>query len=385
MVTQQKEDQLVMRIAIDALGIDQPGGARTATLGLFEEVIRLMPQWHFVFYLSKLESSLDKGNVKQVILPFRKGILARLLFQMYLPLDLLCRRVDLIHFAKSQACFMPATKTVFTIFDLTTLLYPDQFSKTAVWYWSHIQGCMARAADAVVAISNDDARDIVSFFKVPVEKVETIYLDSQFKESNYLDPSFVEQVKRQLVLPTHYMLVVGLLAKKKNLEMLIRAMALLHEQQKPSIPLLLVGPRYTASDASDLLGMIHSLDLDHDILYLGSLPPGELQVVMQNAFCLLLPSVHEGFGITAIEAIKMGVPVIASNVSALQEIIGGGGLLVDDFLNPASWVNKVQRLLGNDKLRNQLVHAGYQQAERFSWNTSARQLIDLYTRIHQSR
>jgi len=375
------DDQPMMRIAVDALGIDKPGGARTATLYLFEEVIKLKPGWNFIFYLSRYEVSLDKNNVKQVILPFRKGILARLLFQVYLPFDLLFRKVNLVHFAKSQACYLPCRKKVFTIFDLTTLLYPEQFSKSAVWYWSHIQGRMARAADAVVAISKDDARDIISYYKVPVGKVSTIYLDSQFNDQVKPDLVKVQKIKQELELPPCYLLFVGLLAKKKNLETLIRAISLLKEQRTSLPPLILVGPRYTASDASDLLDLVHSLGLDQSVRYLGELAPGELQVVMQNAFCLLLPSVHEGFGITAIEAIKLGIPVIASKVSALPEIVGTAGLLVDEYLDPASWAAMICRLLDDESLRDNLVREGYQQAARFSWHTSARKLVELYPHV----
>lgn len=379
------DDQPMMRIAVDALGIDKPGGARTATLYLFEEVIKLKPGWNFIFYLSRYEVSLDKNNVKQVILPFRKGILARLLFQVYLPFDLLFRKVNLVHFAKSQACYLPCRKKVFTIFDLTTLLYPEQFSKSAVWYWSHIQGRMARAADAVVAISKDDARDIISYYKVPVGKVSTIYLDSQFNDQVKPDLVKVQKIKQELELPPCYLLFVGLLAKKKNLETLIRAISLLKEQRTSLPPLILVGPRYTASDASDLLDLVHSLGLDQSVRYLGELAPGELQVVMQNAFCLLLPSVHEGFGITAIEAIKLGIPVIASKVSALPEIVGTAGLLVDEYLDPASWAAMICRLLDDELLRDNLVREGYQQAARFSWHTSARKLVELYPHVYRSR
>ncbi len=379
------DDQPMMRIAVDALGIDKPGGARTATLYLFEEVIKLKPGWNFIFYLSRYEVSLDKNNVKQVILPFRKGILARLLFQVYLPFDLLFRKVNLVHFAKSQACYLPCRKKVFTIFDLTTLLYPEQFSKSAVWYWSHIQGRMARAADAVVAISKDDARDIISYYKVPVGKVSTIYLDSQFNDQVKPDLVKVQKIKQELELPPCYLLFVGLLAKKKNLETLIRAISLLKEQRTSLPPLILVGPRYTASDASDLLDLVHSLGLDQSVRYLGELAPGELQVVMQNAFCLLLPSVHEGFGITAIEAIKLGIPVIASKVSALPEIVGTAGLLVDEYLDPASWAAMICRLLDDESLRDNLVREGYQQAARFSWHTSARKLVELYPHVYRSR
>jgi glycosyltransferase involved in cell wall biosynthesis len=374
-----------MSIAVDALGIDKPGGARTATLYLFEEVVRLRPHWRFIFYLSKYETSLERNNVTQVILPLKRGILARLLFQLFLIIDLFFRKVDIVHFAKSQASFVPGKKVIFTIFDLTTLLYPDQFSKMSVWYWRHIQGRMARAACKVVAISNDVAKDIVSFYKVENNKIKTIYLDSQFKGQETFDPIKAKQICEELKLPPCYMLFIGLLAKKKNLETIIHAMAIIKEQQNFQIPLLIVGPRYTASDASDLLGLIDSLKLDSSIRYLGELDGERLRVVLQGSFCLLLPSVHEGFGITAMEGIKMGIPVIASNVAALPEIIGKGGLLVDDYLNPGRWAEIIQRLYIDETLRSHLIQEGYKQAEKFSWTQSAQQLVDLYTQVNQSR
>jgi glycosyltransferase involved in cell wall biosynthesis len=181
------------------------------------------------------------------------------------------------------------------------------------------------------------------------------------------------------------MLFIGLLAKKKNLETIIHAMAIIKEQQNFQIPLLIVGPRYTASDASDLLGLIDSLKLDLSIHYLGELDGERLRVVLQGSFCLLLPSVHEGFGITAMEGIKMGIPVIASNVAALPEIIGKGGLLVDDYLNPGRWAEIIQSLYIDETLRSHLIQEGYKQAEKFSWTRSAQQLVDLYTQVNQSR
>jgi len=110
-----KDKRKRVRVAVDALGIDLPGGARTAVLFLFEQVVRDKPSWEFVFYLSKAEESLNLKNVTQVILPFRKGIIARLFLQIFLPFDLLFRKADLIHFTKSQASWVWQIKKVFPL------------------------------------------------------------------------------------------------------------------------------------------------------------------------------------------------------------------------------------------------------------------------------
>ncbi|MCJ7694950.1 MAG: glycosyltransferase family 4 protein [Anaerolineaceae bacterium] len=370
-----------LSIAIDALGIDKPGGARTATLFLFEKVVQLMPDWHFTFYLSSFESFLDWENVSQVILPFHKGIVARVLFQVYLIFDLLFRKVDLIHFSKSQASFVWGKKVVFTIFDMTTLKHPQQFSSIAVTYWRTIQSWMARRADAVVTISEDAARDISSVYDLSKDNVHPIHLASQF--DGWAEPvrGDIKRVINEYQLPPRYFLYIGLLAKKKNLATLIRAIEILKINGTNFGQLLLVGPKYSADEAAELLLMIRQLDLEKQIRYLGELESFDLHIILSQAFCLLLPSMHEGFGIPALEAIQLGVPIIASKVSAMPEIIGEGGLLINEFMNPTAWADAVQKLYTDGDLRKRLITAGSKQSVVYSWEKSAKKLISLYIEL----
>ncbi len=376
-----KKSEDRVSIAVDALGIDEPGGARTATLFLFEKVVRMKPDWNFTFYLSRFESSLDMQNVTQVVLPLRKGIISRSLFQGYLLIDLLFRKVDLIHFTKSQSSLVWGKKVVFTIFDMTTLKHPQQFSRSAVLYWRIVQPWMARRADAVVTISDDAARDIITVYDLSKDKVHPIYLASQFEGQPELAKDDIDRVSHGYELPPRYLLYIGLLAKKKNLATLIRAIENLKHQGTEFGQLLLVGPKYSVDEAVELLQMIDQLNLKKHIRYLGELESHSLRIILKQALCLLLPSMHEGFGITALEAIQMGVPIIASNVSAMPEIIGEGGLLIDDFMNPKVWADAIQTLCNDDNLRNGLITAGLTQSTSYSWNKSAEKLISLYAKL----
>jgi len=370
-----------IRIAIDALGIDRPGGARTATLYLFEKVICQKPDWEFIFFLSKKESKLIKDNVQQIVLPLRKGFFARSILQIILPIILTLKKANLIHFTKSQATLVPVKRKVITIFDMTTLHYPEQFSKLTVWYWQHIQKKMADACDAIIAISDNVARDIATTYAIDPERIHTIHLGTQFDDRKIEGSEDLQRVKRDYHLPERYMLNVGLLALKKNLEVLVRAIHLMKVRGTPLPPLILVGRRYSASDAAYILDLVHQLGLDAEVQYLGEVEPNDLRVIFRHALCLLLSSMHEGFGITALEALQLRVPLIASMAGALPEIIGDAGYLVSDYLDPEAWANAMYLVCEDEELRKKMITEGQLRASKFSWDRSAQNLVALYSQL----
>jgi hypothetical protein len=98
-------------IAVDALGIDQPGGARTAVLYLFHSLFQIRPDWRFLIFTSQREPLFSGfSNVQQVVLPLRKGFLARACVQILMPIVVLVYRADLVHFTKSQGAFLLGAK-----------------------------------------------------------------------------------------------------------------------------------------------------------------------------------------------------------------------------------------------------------------------------------
>jgi len=371
----------VVSIAIDALGIDRPGGARTATLYLLAKAVQLKPSWQFIIFVSKNEPLLEQNNVQQIVLPIRKGILARSIFQIYLPIFLIFHKVDLVHFTKSQASLVPGVKCILTIFDMTTLLYPEQFSLFSVWYWRYIQKYMVSRVDAIVTISNDAAKDIIRILGVDEQKVHTIPLASQFEDIKEVDINFINQVIETRKLPEEFLLYVGLLAKKKNLDTIVKAIRLLKDQGRVIPKLLLVGPLYLDSDASAIIDTVHELGLDDEVLYFGEVEREELKIIFEHTICLLQPSVHEGFGLTALEALTLGVPVIASNAGSLPEIISDSGLLINNYTSPEAWADAIWLISNDEDLKFKMINAGKKVARRFSWENSAQKLILLYSKV----
>ena len=366
------------RIAFDALGIDSASGARTAVYYLIKEVIKLCPDWEFVVFLSKYESAYHQANVKQVVLPLKRGIISRVIMQFLLPFEVLFRRIDLIHFTKSQASVVPRAKTVMTIHDVTILLYPDIHPKSSVLYWKYIQPIMAKIMDAIVAVSNDGARGIKTYLGVPEKKLIVVNSASQFSSVVKVEKRTFLAIQKKYDLPKRYFLVVGQIALKKNLDTLIRAFGILRDRGKIIPALVMVGPRYDISDAGSIFELIDELDLSTYVHYLGSINTLDLQVVFSNAEIFLMPSVHEGFGIPCLEAMQLGVPVIASKASALPEIIGSAGILIEDILSPESWADAITELHDSPDKRIELIKAGKKRARLFSWNNSAKKLISLY-------
>lgn len=366
-----------IKIGIDALGINTIGGGRTSVYNLFYEAIRRKPEWEFIFYLSSFEKGFDLPNVKQIILPVEKGILSRIIAQIIFPFEVIFRGINLFHFTKSQASFIPFSKSVLTIHDITILLYPELHPKLSAYYWKTIQPIMARNMDAIVAVSQDGARGISKAFNISLDKISVIYNFSQFVETSekeYSDQLILEKFE----LPKRYLLSVGQIAKKKNLDTLIKSMAIIKNQNNFCPQLVIVGPRYDISDASYIFKLIEDLDLNDYIKYLGELEKEELKIVFKNSTIFLMPSLHEGFGIPCLEAMQLGVPVIASNASALPEVVGDAGLLIQNPISPTEWADAIILLLNSPDIRLDLIKKGKERKELFSQDISVERLLSLF-------
>jgi glycosyltransferase involved in cell wall biosynthesis len=321
--------------------------------------------------LSKRESLLDQyPNVRQIVLPARKGWWARLLAQLVVPIAALVTRADLVHFAKSQASWVVGVRTVVTLFDLTTLHQPQWHGHFAVWYWRHIQPLMVRQADAIVTLSKHVAQDIVETYHIGTNQLFVVPCAPQ--------PVKLDHVPDLPKLPARFVLFVGMIARKKNLGTLIRAIALLgqHGSQAPS--LVLAGPRYELSDDGGVLELIRELNLEGRVHYLGAVSIHVLDQLYRQATLFAMPSVHEGFGIPCLEAMQRGTPVIAAHASALPEVVGDAGLLVEDYLSPQAWAQAISTLWNEPLLRNVLIARGYQRVQCFNWEKSAQMLAHVY-------
>lgn len=368
-------------ILVDASDIDKPSGGRTAVLELFRAVFAIEPAWRYIVLVSREEPDFDLPHVRQIIIPVRSRPVERLWIQAAVAYFAMSGQVDLIHFARTMGGLAWPAKNVLTIFDLTTVLRPSLHTRSAIWYWRHIVPMHLRLADHVVAISHDVANGLGQYYRLPSHKVDVIYCAPQSVFDEPVTPGLIADVRRKYQLPEKYLFFVGILAKKKNLSTLIQAMHVLQQRGSDCPSLILAGRQYRQSDDSAIFQQIESLGLQSQVRYLGPVDGEDLRGLYGGATALVFPSLHEGFGIPCLEAMKCGLPVVAARSGAIPEIVGDAALLVDDPTNPQVLADSIQRIVHDASLRQELVARGRKRAALFSWQHFAGQLLALYRRL----
>jgi glycosyltransferase involved in cell wall biosynthesis len=179
-----------------------------------------------------------------------------------------------------------------------------------------------------------------------------------------------------------FILFLGTLERRKNVEGLVRAYRLLMARGPPPPPLVLAGN--APPDAAPLLREIASAPLAGRVMHIGYVQPEQRQALYEDAALLVLPSFDEGFGLPALEAMSLGVPVVASNRGALPEVVGDAGLLVDPD-DAGSLADAIARLLSDKPLAATLSAKGRERARLFSWDRCAHLTREAYALAIASR
>ena len=230
-------------------------------------------------------------------------------------------------------------------------------------------------SDAVIAISESTRNDLIRLFDFPPEKIEVIHpgLSEAFFQT---EPEAVAATRSKYGLEGPYIVHVGTIEPRKNIDVLLDAYEALKPSLREEFPLVLIGPIGWASEAT--VARVRSPP--NNVRYLGYVPEEDLPSLTAGATVCVYPSLYEGFGLPVSQAMAAGTPVLTSNVSSLPEVAGDAGLLVDprstDEIKAA-----LERLLLSSSLRQELIAAGRQRARRFDWGRSAQQTWRLFERV----
>jgi len=373
-------------IAIDGVGIDRAGGGRTFVLNLLLDMFALDSESRYLVLLSKYEPALGSfPNVDQLTMPVTNRFMVRLYLQFMLPSLVRRERVDLVHFAKNLGVFALPCPYVVTVFDLTTLLFKRLQAPVDVLYWRFIEPRTVRGAAQVVAISRDAASDVERFFRVPKQTIEVIHCAPHPRFLPVEDPEQIESLKRGYGLSRPFVLYLGILAKKKNLPTLLRAMAHLYSRRPDAPDLVLVGRGYPQSSDTRSVPLVSQLDLANRVHFVGEIPDDELPRFYSASEAYVLPSLHEGFGIPCLEAMACGTPVVTTHGGALPEVVGDAGMLVADALDHVELSTALERVVYDQGLRQDLIARGLRRASEFSWKDSARKMLNVYGSVLEER
>jgi glycosyltransferase involved in cell wall biosynthesis len=235
--------------------------------------------------------------------------------QLIQPLQLSLKKIDLLHCPMHVIPLLKIskTKTVITIHDLANFKYPMFYQGNKQKYLTYMTELSAKRADKIIAASKNTKKDIIEILKVPEKKIEVIY-----NGNNLIESSKEIDIQKKLNLPEEFLLFVGTMEPRKNLESLLDALLYLYKDRKEKYNLVIAGPKGWLFDQIEL--KINEYRNIGQVITSGYLTDDELIALYKKAKIFIYPSLYEGFGFPVLEAMKLGVPVICSKASSLPEI-----------------------------------------------------------------
>lgn len=270
----------------------------------------------------------------------------------------------------------PLVSPVPTALILYDLIFLTSGAQTDAWtrYWRFLVPLCARKSDLVFTPSRATKTKIRDLLGIPEENVVVFRtgVASHFRPVDWTAAE-ADRMRRERGLPASFLLTVGAHDPRRNIKVVLQAFHHLKSTGSLQQKLVVIGPK--TPYFKEVLQTTRSLGLDKDVLYLDFIPNEELYAYYGLADLYLYPSSEEGFGLTPLEAMACGCPVITSRISSLPEVVGEAALLVDPQ-NPEALARAIERCLTNVTLRTEFVEKGLERAKNFSWNAGAVDIVN---------
>ena len=371
-----------MRIGIDATALPpQPVGAGNYII----QLIRALAAGEFdnqlvIFAQQKgprlINLQPDSSIEWQIVEDSSPG--SRLIWeQTVLPSLAQKTKIDLLHSLHYTKPLRLTCASVVTFHDMTYYLYPQLHTRTRRLVFPTAMRFSAKQADALITVSESTRKDAIRLLEIDPERIFTTQLG--------VDPSFIElndndeelKVISKYSLPEKFILYLGTIEPRKNLPVLIKSYKQLADDGT-DYKLVLVG-KYGWM-YQEVLDLIDDMDLQDMVYLTGYVSQEDLPVVYNLASLFVYPTIYEGFGLPALEAMACGIPVITTRVASPPEIVGDAGLLIP-VNDTAALYKAMNQVLEDTALREKLIHDGLARSKLFSWERTAQLTQQVYKKV----
>ena len=293
---------------------------------------------------------------------------AKLWTQIGLPLNLFLspKKADVFLTLTHYAPRVSPIPTIVSVMDLSYLHFPETFKKNDLYQLTKWTEYSVKKAKKVITISNSSKDDIIKYYKVPKNKVNVVHLG--------LKPLSMKVNSKNLSefgINKKFVLFVGTLQPRKNIERLIEAFSKLPQQLK-DYQLVIVGKKGWLFEP--ILEAPKKYGVEENVLFLDYVSDNDLPNFYSNAEVFVLPSLYEGFGLPVLEAMRYDCPVITSKVSSLPEA-GGDAALYFDPENVDDIRDTIQKVLSSDTVRKDMIEKGKVHYKKFTWQKAADEVL----------
>jgi len=366
-----------MKLAVDTYHVRlDHAGTKRVTVNLLEQ-FKKMPD-------------IDLIELRPYYAPFRgKSIPGKLLghalrlFWVHIHLPILClfKKVDVLLSPEFYTPFHTLCKRIVIVHD-AHMRAQKEFTNSLWFYCYYIPFIeyAIRKADLIFTVSEFAKKQIVELMRLDESKVYVAYngIDSRFiNDGKNIQ---LKEILRQGLVYKEYILFVGTFEARKNIEGLIEAFNIVKQncgEDARKIKLAIIGKPATSnlSDrSSQVENLITRLHLKNEVVLCGFVSDEDLPNLYKGACMIAFPSLYEGFGLPIVEGFASGVPVLTSNVCSMPEIAGDAALLVDPY-DVGDIAEKMEMILFDPKLRQELIQAGLKRANEFTWERSANKIV----------
>ena len=362
-----------MKIAVNARFLlpDYLEGYGYFLFEIFKYLASRYPEHQFIFIFDRPFDNrfIFSSNIIPVVTgpPARHPLLWKFWYDVKVPLVLKKQKADVFVSVDGLCSLTTSVPQCLVVHDLAFLHYPSHIKKSHFFYYKRYVPKFLQKAKTVATVSEFSKQDIVQTYKIHAEKIDVVYSAAKeiFKPVSQVT---TEGIKNKYTQDKEYFLYVGAIHPRKNIVNLLKAFSVFKRRLKSNFKLVLAGRLAWKYDS-----FIHSLrnyKYRDDVVMLGYLHEDELVRVMASAYALVYPSLHEGFGVPVLEAMKCNVPVITSAHSPMQEIAEDGALYADAN-NPQDIAEKMMLIYKDENLRNSLIAKGKTIATHYSWQRTA--------------
>lgn len=306
--------------------------------------------------------------------------------QITLPHAVKKHKIDILHCTSNTAPMYVNVPMILTLHDIIYLenfkfiSYQSTFYQLiGNFYRRWVVPVILNRSKKIITVSNTERSTIVQKYPELGEKLEVVY--NSFGE--YFDCNILvdeEEIKKRYNLPDKYFFCLGNTSPKKNLNNILKAYFIYLDRNKEKIPMILAD-----HSPGDLFLFLNSTNSKYKsyLRFIGYVSNWEIPYIYKHSHLFLYPSIRESFGIPILEGMKMGTPVITSNISCMPEIAGKSAYFVDPF-DADSIAKGMEVIMKNPSVRNSLIQKGFERTKQFSWEKSARQILKIYEEVFEN-
>ncbi|MDP4143481.1 MAG: glycosyltransferase family 1 protein [Bacillota bacterium] len=370
-----------MKIAIDARGINwyRGTGIGTYTENVLRNLFNIDKSNDYLLFWSGTDYESFSTLNSKVQISSKKY--HNFYEDCYFPHSISRNNIDIYHVPQNGIGISQNIncKKVVTIHDLIPYIMPETVGRGYLLKFLREVPRIVNHIDGIITVSEWSKKDILKFFPIDPNKIFVTPLAADIKYKP-LDKHCCKQLlQAKYNIDKPFVLYIGGFSPRKNVPSLIKAFSKVCKDSNREYILVLAGAK--RDESSTLIKLCDELSISDKVLFTGYIPEQDLPLLYNACEVFVYPSIYEGFGLPPLEAMNCGTPVITSNCSSIPEVVGDGGILLDN-LDENTIADSLQLVLFDKKLQGSLSERSLIRSKEFSWKKTAEATLKIYEKIH---